>query len=106
MTDRQHFLSLRRRLFRLIREQLREDPCCKSYEGSIEVSLEYPNYFEDNGAEETRPSRCCIIVHCYVLGPFRHYKFEGNTMRIALDKLEAQIKDWEMEAALDDGEDT
>ena len=94
MTNKQRFIALRRRLFRMIRQELERDDHCKSYEGCLEVMTEYPNYFEDNEAE-MGPSYVKITLHCYVLGPHRHYDFEGKTMGEALDKLEETITGWE-----------
>ena len=89
-------LGLRKRLFLMIAAQLKEDPCCKSYEGALEVSCEYPCYFDDSEAEH-RPSYYCITVHCYVLGPARHYEFTGRSLNDALDKFEKALNEWEEE---------
>ena len=91
-TDR--FNSIRKRVFAMIEKELAEDCCCKSYEGAIEVTAEYPNYFEDEKAISS-PCWCCITLHCYVLGAARHYDFTGKTFAEALNKFEAQIVQWE-----------
>ena len=92
--DSERFRKLRGKLFSMIKKQLEEDPCCKSYEGALEVTCEYPNYFEDEKAEGL-PCFYCITLHCYVIGPARHYDFAGNSMSEALDKFESALNEWE-----------
>ena len=92
------FLDDRKRLFRMIKKALDEDPCCKSYEGCLEVHFEYPDYFDDEESAATQPTYCCITLHCYVLGPARHYDFRGKSFKDALKKLEATLGKWEKEA--------
>ena len=94
MTNKQRFIALRCRLFRMIRQELERDDHCKSYEGCLEVMTEYPDYFQDPEAEQGA-AYVKITLHCYVLGPHRHYDFEGKTMAEALDKLEETITGWE-----------
>ena len=98
MTDKLRFIALRCRLFKLIHKELERDPYCKSYEGCLEVLAEYPNYFEDEEAE-SGPTFYCITLHCYVLGPARHYEFKGKTMGEALNKLDETITEWEEQEA-------
>lgn len=93
MSDKERFLALRKKLFSMIKYQLEQDPCCKSYEGLIEVTSEFPCYFDDNNAEEAA-SYYEITLRCYVLGPQRHYKFTGNTASEALDKFEDALNEW------------
>ena len=90
----ERFFMLRKRLFGLIERQLKRDNCCKPYEGSLEVHIEYDDYFEDYREE---PYAVFIYLHCYCVGPDRHYKFEGETMETALDGLEQWIYDREKE---------
>lgn len=96
MTDKERLYELRKRVFRAIKEQLEEDPMCKSYEGAIEVGCEYPNFFEDDEYEigDALPAAYYIRLHCYVLGPSRHYDFVGKTFRQALDEFEKALDEW------------
>jgi len=94
-------IALRKKLFEMIKAELEDDPYCKSYEGCLEVICDYPDYFEDEEAARG-PSYYCIRLHCYVLGPSRHYDFTGKTMNEALDKLEKALNKWAEEAK--DGE--
>ena len=88
------FLALRRRVMAAIKKALEIDPGCKSYEGCMELLIEYPNYFELNESEEDTPSWYEIRLHCYVLGPARHYEWMGRTLNEALDKAEKEINQW------------
>ena len=89
--DYKRFLKLRLRLFKMIKSALEEDPCHKSYEGAIEIIGEFPNYFE---VGEAIPMSFEIRVHCYVVGPSRHYSFVGATAKQALDKFESALVLW------------
>ena len=43
----QRFENLRAKVFGAIAAQLAIDPHCKSYEGTFEVVMGWPDYFED-----------------------------------------------------------
>lgn len=90
MTDKERFFSLRKRLFKAIDKALQEDSHCKSYEGSIAITQQFPDFFEDEYAKESS-DYYRITLHCYVLGPARHYDFIGSTFSAALDKFEKWI---------------
>ena len=94
MKNIERFNSLRKRVFKLIADELAEDPYCKSYEGAIEIVTSYPDYFEDETADKGI-DYCKITLHCYVLGSGRHHDFIGKNFKEALDKFERQICDWE-----------
>lgn len=89
----ERFKRLRRAVMKAIERELSYDGHCKSYEGTFEWTVCYPNYFEDetgdNGASFYK-----LTLHCYVLGPARHYDWTGKTMDEALDKAEAEIDSW------------
>lgn len=76
-------VRLRGRLFAAIAVSLAEDGHCKSYEGRMEIVL--PGYFDDQWG---------INLHCYVIGPSRHYEWRGKTLDEALDKAESDILAW------------
>ena len=86
------FLALRRRVMQAIRRALEEDSCCKSYEGTFELFVGYPDYFDGEHTDE--PDFFKIVLHCYVLGPARHYEWTGNTFKEALDSAEGEIDSW------------
>ena len=96
MAERDRFRELRRRLFIMIGKALKENPCHKSYEGAIELTVEYPNYFEDTAAVDY-PVWYRLKIHCYVFGPQRHYELIGGSFDEVLDKFEQTLNEWESE---------
>ena len=94
-TEMQRFFALRKRLFDAIRETLEEDSHCKSYEGAFEITQCFPNYFEhEYGGAGNQAVFYVIELHCYVIGPYRHYRWDGRTFDEALGKAERQIGSW------------
>jgi len=77
-----------------IKKALEIDPCCKTYEGHMELLFEFPDYFELAGSGEDAPNWYVISLHCYVLGPARHYEWKGRTLDEALDAAEKEISMW------------
>ena len=55
--------------------------------------MEYPNAFEDETGE-AEPSFYLIKLHCYVLGPNRHYEWSGDTWEQALERCLADVEGW------------
>ena len=92
-SEMQRFFALRKRLFDAIREALAEDNHCKSYEGAFEITQCFPNYFD---YEYETGNGCLFVIelHCYVVGPNRHYRWDGKTFEEALGKAERQIDSW------------
>ena len=90
--DMMRFKALRSKVFKAIAAQLAIDSHCKSYEGTFEVVMGWPDYFEDE--QMTAQPWVHIILHCYVLGPARHYEWKGRTFAEALDKAEKEISGW------------
>ncbi len=92
MSDQELFDRCRKKLWEMLSKVDFLDGC-KSYEGAIDVGIYYPNYFESE--ENTIPAPCLytITLHCYVLGPARHYTFKGKTMREALQGFERWLED-------------
>lgn len=88
------FLALRRKVMAGIKNALAIDCSCKSYEGFMELVIEFPDYFEMDGSEEDTPNWYVIRLHCYVLGPARHYEWRGRTLDEALDAAEKEISMW------------
>ena len=77
-----------------VKKALEIDPCCKPYEGSMELLIEFPDYFELDRSEADAPNWYVIKLHCYVLGPARHYEWRGRTLDEALDAAEEKISMW------------
>jgi len=93
----QRFVQLRAELFTAIAQSLAEDGHCKSYEGALSVSL--PNFFEERAAHEhdygwLREEAWGIELHCYLIGPNRHYRWSGVSFDEALCKAELDIRAW------------
>lgn len=84
--------AYRDRLFAAIKRELEQDGHCKSYEGAIEVYA--PGHV--NLGEPWS-----VKVHCYVLGPNRHYAYTGKTLSDCVDLMNSDLDEWisESEAA-------
>ena len=95
MTRQEHerFVALRKRVMKAIEEELKNNCGCKSYEGAFELIVGYPNYFEDENGTRG-PDSYIIRLHCYVLGPSRHYDWCGRTFGEALTDAEQEIGSW------------
>ena len=96
MIDRdamERFDRLRMKTAAAIAYELSIDDYCKSYEGTWEVLTSFPDYFQD----ETGTADADFVeitLHCYVLGPHRHYKWQGPTFLDAVKKAEAEVESW------------
>ena len=88
--------TLRAELFQAIAESLASDGHCKSYEGALLVHL--PNYFEEQAAHDNfgrlGTGGWTIELHCYLIGPNRHYRWEGHSFDECLSKAELDIRAW------------
>ena len=95
MTDEElnRFNQLRKIVAEEIHRNLEDDPCCKSYEGTWELMVSFPNYFEDETAT-AKPDFYKIELHCYVIGPSRHYEWTGRSWNKCLNKCEKDISAW------------
>lgn len=98
MAELERFYSLRKRLFEAIGKALKED-CGKSYEGAFFIGQAFPNYYDDEEAKE-QPFMWYIHLDCYIVGPHRHYDWDGKTLDEVIDKCEKDIFSW-----LEDPED-
>ena len=90
--DQKQFELLRAKTFAGIKKALAIDSHCKSYEGAFEVLRLYTDYFED--AQAIKEPEVVIRLHCYVLGPARHYEWKGKTFKEALARADYDITDW------------
>jgi len=77
------FLRLRKDLLEAVLVCVREDAHHKHYEGQFQ--LEFPGVF--GGFTK-------ISLDCYVIGPSRSYRWEGDTLKECLDKAEPEIRAW------------
>ena len=65
----------------------------KSYEGTWELITSYPSYF-DSGSATPPPDHFTVRLHCYVLGPARHYAWHGRTWAKAFNEAKKDIETW------------
>lgn len=94
--DFEMFHKLREKTFAGIRKALEaNDGYGKSYEGAFEITQEYPNFYDDSDASEKPIVR--IKLHCYILGPARHYEWVGKSFRDAINKASKDIDEWTKE---------
>jgi len=87
------FGLLRQRVAKAIEAILAEDGYCKSYEGTWELLVSYPDYFDDKTGTAA-PDFYRITLHCYVLGPARHYDWDGRSWAEAFEKCKEQVESW------------
>ena len=89
---RQRLLDLRARLFRDIDIYFAEtDGHCKSYEGTFRIIENLPDYFEQYQGKKASYS---ITLDLYVIGPHRHYQWDGETLEEAVSKCEYEVTVW------------
>lgn len=94
----QEFLKLRQDVMKAL-EKVDMSLGCKSYEGTFELTVCYPCFFDD-GANDNKPEYYQITLHCYRLGPARHYKWGAATLARAVDKAKKDIYKWIQEEEL------
>lgn len=82
-------------LRKLVMDAIEEVADCggKSYEGTFEWTVCYPDYWQDPEAKQG-PDCYVLTLHCYLIGPARHYYWRGKTKAEVLDKAEREIKSW------------
>lgn len=88
------FETLRRDLFAYLAKCLAEDGHCKSYEGAFSIQHHLPNYFEETHNGGDAQSLWRIHLDCYLIGPTRHYDWDGDTFDNALEKCERDLREW------------
>lgn len=100
MNDYERFYALRRRVFEAIDRIRAEGESGKIYEGLFEICIDFEECY-GVGNMKNEPMAIEIKLHCYLLGPYRHYSWRGKTFAEALDHAEAQIDVWIREIADD-----
>lgn len=89
MSQLERFHSL---VHRGVEAALRVDGHCKSYEGRIELLVEVPSYHEREAL-----THWTLTLHCYVLGPGRHYTWhatsEDDLFRVATRDVQGWIEE-------------
>lgn len=89
----QEFSKLRKVVHAEIGKYIEEGEHHKSYEGEWFVSFGYPNYFEDESGEAP-PDFCKLELHCYLIGPSRHYEWTGDTWQEAIRQCKKDLRKW------------
>lgn len=84
---------IRTAVMRAIRDELAIDNYCKSYEGTFELTICWPDYFEDS-SDAAEPNFYKLTLHCYVLGPNRHYDWFGKTLAESLESCRRDVEAW------------
>lgn len=92
------FEKLRADLFDAIALSLSKDGHCKHYEGRL--TIVFPHYFHERAGDDVNQWQ--IQLDCYVIGPSRHYDWDGATFLEALQKAETDIRAWMHEAQEDE----
>lgn len=86
------YSELRLMVNKAIGKYLEHDYGHKSYEGSWELNITFPDYFEDPTGT-SGPEWVSLKLHCYILGPNRHYTWEG-TWKQVIEKAKKDIQEW------------
>lgn len=87
------FDKLRRSTAQCIKAILDAGEPGKMYEGTWEILCSYLDAFEDPDCT-SGPVYWEIHLHCYLLGPARHYEWSGETFEEALVKCQADVLEW------------
>ncbi len=88
------FLKLRRYVLDAL-DKVDMSNGCKPYEGEFEIAFSYLNYFEEaDCGRSDEPDFYDITLHCYVLGPKRHYHWYGSTIEQAVRNCYRDVSKW------------
>ena len=88
MTSRR-FLDFRKEVFRRIGYRLEQQGHHKSYEGALELTQHWPDFFSPDAESPT----WSLTLHCYLLCAGRHQTWEGKSLDDCLDQAEAWLKE-------------
>lgn len=99
----EEFLDLRKWFLGQVEKAVKQRECHKSYEGTFELHIQYPDYFEysDNNILD-KPDAFAIVLHCYVIGPQRHYEWSGKDLKKIVNKCRTDLEQWCKEDIEDD----
>lgn len=87
----ERFLNLRKLVFDKIRES--DLASGKSYEGTMSIFIEFPNFWDDEDLEKDAFSYG-IRLYSYLIGPHRNCIWEGCSLAEALNKAYEDISGW------------
>lgn len=100
-TTDQYLAEFRGLVFGGIEKSLAQSSHCKGYEGRIEYGVALPSYFEAKHEREVPPEHQ-LCLHCYVLGPSRHYKWTAPSLDQVFENATADVRKWIAELAEED----
>ena len=92
----EEFLKLRKRLLDALEEASKDYPG-KRYEGEMEVAFHYPGIYDEvtvGEDEKDLPDEVIIRADFYLIGPNRHYSWQGTTLAEAVKRASADIGEW------------
>ena len=87
------FTALRKRLNTCINWLREQGEPGKSYEGAWDIQIGIPDATDDPDAK-LPPDYCKITLHCYLLGPSRHYEWTGETVEEAFKQCRKDVEKW------------
>ena len=87
------FTALRKRLNDCINWMRAHGEPGKSYEGAWEIRIGLPDATDDPNAE-LPPDWCEIKLHCYLVGPSRHYSWTDKTVEKAFEQCRKEVEQW------------
>lgn len=85
------FLNIRKLVFEKIRKS--DLASGKSYEGSMSIFIEFPNFWDDEGLQKDAFSYG-ILLDSYLIGPHGNCIWEGRSLTEALNKAYKDIAGW------------
>ena len=93
MSNIERFRKLRQMVAEEIIRRVEEGCEHKSYEGTWEITMCYPDAFEDPHGTSA-PEQVVITLYCYVLGPAKQYHWRSKSFDSALEHAEKDINEW------------
>lgn len=100
MAGLKEFLELRHRLLTALeKEEKRCGEPGKGYEGEMGFQFFYPGIYDEK-TKMLEPDMVTICAHFYLIGPKRHYSWQGKTLLEAVKKAAKDIDGWIKEAGV------
>lgn len=87
------FPVLRKKLAAYLQDCFENEAYGKWYEGTWTVASIFPDVYQDPKGE-LPPESYVIKLDCYLVGPHRHYEWEGKTLDDAFDRCKKQVEIW------------
>lgn len=94
MTPQERFYKLREALIAKVNQIRAEGEPGKMYEGLFRINYTFPDASDCWDGIINKPCEVAIELHCYLVGPNRHYEWRGKTLEKALEKCEQDVYRW------------